>query len=141
MKAAPGNRVDFSVRLVVVLSFTVALAMLLCILWAASVSSVFEGLRYLAGYRWGIVTLVDVYAGALVVAIWMWTCERGFVTWAVWVLVLLCLGHFVSLVYLLIRAARSKTLLEVFAPRLMPARGAPRQDFTVDYSTEDQRSR
>ena len=61
-------------------------------------------------------SLVDVYAGALVVAIWMWACEHRLGNWCLWVVALLCLGHFVSLVYLLCRLLRRRTLPELFAP-------------------------
>ena len=141
MGPAPVNRTDYSVRLVTALSAVVALALLLCILWAASASSVLDGLRYLAGNRWGIVTLLDVYAGALVIAIWMWVCERSFGAWALWVLALLCLGHVVSLVYLLVRTSRSQALLEVFARRCLPARCDPRPNVPPDRGGDGERHR
>jgi len=141
MNAAPASRTDHSVRLVAALSAMVALALLLCILWAASASNVLNALRFLAGDRWGIVTLLDVYAGALVVAIWMWVRERRFATWALWVLALLCLGHFVSLVYLLVRTLHSRALPEVFAPRCMPARGGPHSNSPPNCGDDDKRHR
>jgi len=93
------------------------------IIWASSATSVLTGLRYLAADRWGIVTLLDVYAGVLVVAAWMWACERRAATWVLWVVAMLCLGHLVSLVYLLLRAARARSLAQVF---LQSERGALR---------------
>jgi hypothetical protein len=133
------ERTDYSARLVTAISAIVALALLLCIVWAASASGVLAGLRYLAGDRWGIVTLLDVYAGALVVAIWMWVCERRFGTWCLWLLALLCLGHLVSLVYLLLRISRSQTLLQVFTPARMPPRGALQPDIQPDRGNEGER--
>lgn len=117
MNATPAKGAAFSVRLVQSLGIVFALALLGSIVWASSATNVLDGLRYLAADRWGLVTLLDVYAGAVVVAAWMWVCERRVATWLVWVVALLCLGHLVSLLYLLIRTAGSRTLLEAFAPR------------------------
>jgi hypothetical protein len=139
MDPAPAKRADYSARLVAAISAIVALAMLLCIVWAASVSSVLDGLRYLASDRWGIVTLLDVYAGALVVAIWMWVCERRLRTWCLWVVALLCLGHLVSLTYLLVRISRSWTLLQVFTPARIPPRGGLQPDIQPSSKSEGDR--
>jgi hypothetical protein len=98
------------------MSGVAAVALLAAIVWASSASSVLAGIRYIADDRWGVVTLIDVYAGALLVATWMWICERRLVTWVPWVIALLCLGHLVSLVYLFARTIRAFTLHQVFAP-------------------------
>jgi hypothetical protein len=118
-----GKSVAQSVILVRWLSAGFALVLLAGILWASSASSVLAGIRYLAGDRWAIVTLLDVYAGVLVVAAWMWACEPRVRTWLLWVVALLCLGHFVSLVYLFVRAVRARTLAQVFVRS-----NHPRQD-------------
>ncbi len=86
--------------------------LLAAIIWAAADSTVVDGLRYLAGDRWGIVTLLDVYAGALVVAMLMWLCERRLITWIIWVLALLCLGHLVSVLYVLLLTWRRRQAFE-----------------------------
>jgi hypothetical protein len=88
--------------LVGVFAGVIALALLGGIVWASAASDVVAGLRYLAADRWGVVTLIDVYAGAFVVAVWMWVHERRLVRWVPWVVALMCLGHLVSLVYLLV---------------------------------------
>ncbi len=140
MNAAPRERAELSLRIVIGLSVVGGLALLLGIVWAASDSNVFMGLRYLADNRWGLVTLIDVYAGALVVAVWMWCCRRSVVTWLAWVLALVCLGHLASLLYLLVRASRSRTLVEVFAPAELSGRGvAPASPRTFP-GTEPERS-
>jgi len=96
-------------------------ALLGSIVWAAWASNVFAGLTYLVGDRWGVVTLIDVYAGAMVVAIWMWGCERSRWVWLLWVLGLICLGHLVSVVYVLTRAVRCRTLFELLTPTRLAA--------------------
>jgi hypothetical protein len=130
------HRADASAWPAQVLSALVALVLLLCILWAGSASNVVDGLRYLAGDRWGIVTLLDVYAGALVVALWMWVCQRSLWTWLLWVVALLCLGHFVSMIYLLVQASRNRTLRGVFTPACTP----PRNTWGLHVPPEDGRA-
>lgn len=115
MNPMPSDRVDSSVRMVRALGVVFAAGLLASIVWASSASSLPAGLAHLAADRWGIVTLIDVYAGAVVVAVWMWMCERRLATWLPWVVGLLCLGHLVSLVYLLVRTVRARTLEQVFA--------------------------
>jgi hypothetical protein len=90
--------------------------MLLSIIWASAASGILDGLRYLLADRWAIVTLLDVYAGAVVVGIWMWSCERRLTTWIPWFVGVLCLGHLVSLVYLIVRTVGGRNLSEVIAP-------------------------
>lgn len=115
MKPIPAGGSCFSLRFVRGLCAAFALLLLAGIIWAASESNVIEGLRLLASERWGVVTLLDVYAGALVVALWMWVCERRVATWVLWVLALLCLGHLVSLTYLIVRTLRCRNLTEVIS--------------------------
>ena len=97
------NGRGLNVIVVVSLSSLVSLCLVSGVIWAGNESSVFEGIAYLVAHRWGVVTLLDVYAGALVVAIWMWRSERRIQNWLLWVLALLCLGHLVSLVWLIVR--------------------------------------
>ena len=59
------------------------------------------------------------YAGVVVVAAWMWACERRVASWLAWVVAMLCLGHLVSLVYLFVRAARARSLAQVFVRKLV----------------------
>ncbi|MCO6435730.1 MAG: DUF1475 family protein [Phycisphaerae bacterium] len=87
------------------------------IVWASMASTLSAGLSHLAADRWGVVTLVDVYAGAFVVAAWMWNVERRLSTWLPWCVALLCLGHLVSVAYLVVRALRAATLQDIFSGR------------------------
>lgn len=87
----------------VTLSLAALLAALLlgAIIWASSATDVVAGLRYLIADRWGVVTLIDVYAGAFVVAVLMKTREPRTRVWLVWVAALIILGHLVSLAFLI----------------------------------------
>jgi hypothetical protein len=114
LNSTHGNSVAQSVILVRWLSAGFALVLLAGIIWASSATSVLTGLEHLAADRWGIVTLLDIYAGVVVVAAWIWACERRVTSWLPWVVAMLCLGHLVSLVYLFVRAMRARTLAQVF---------------------------
>jgi hypothetical protein len=94
----------------------VLLALLAGITWAAQQSGIRAGMEHLLSDRWGIVTLLDLYAGGFVIACWIRICVRSWWTWLLWVLGLVCLGHLVSLTFLLWRAVRARTWIEVFAP-------------------------
>ncbi len=87
------------------------------IVWAAAESGLDVGLRHLFANRWGIMTLLDVYAGGLCVALWLRVVERHTWRWCAWVLGLLLLGNLVALLYLTGRAFRARTLPEIFMPR------------------------
>ena len=107
-------------------------ALLAGIVWASVDSNVVDGLRAISADRWGLVTLVDVYAGAFVVAVWMRVCEDRWMTWLCWVIALLCLGHLVSLAYLLMRSVRADTLVGVFAPSECLFRGGTDERTVAD---------
>lgn len=93
------------------------LVLLAGIIWAAAESSLSAGMRHLLADRWGIVTLVDIYAGVFAVACWIRVCERNTIVWLLWVLGMLGLGHLVSVAYLLYRCAKADSLADVFSAR------------------------
>lgn len=104
-------------KLLLVMSAIMVLTLITGIIWASLDSNPVDGLRFLAGNRWGIVTLLDVCAGVLAMAIWIWHCDQRMKTWLVWVVAMLILGHLVSLAYLVIRAARERDLTELDVAR------------------------
>lgn len=116
MAGCGSTRLTLSVTLVAWLASASAAVLLAAIVWAASESSLSEGLRAIASDRWGIVTLIDVYAGVLVVATWIRAREPRTGVWLAWVAGLICLGHLVSLVYLAICAWRARRVEELFPP-------------------------
>lgn len=99
-------------KLLLIICALTLLALTAGIVWASIDSNLVNGLRYLVDDRWGIVTLLDVYAGVIAVATWIWMCERRMAAWLPWVAAMLCLGHVVSLVYILIRSAKVGDLSE-----------------------------
>lgn len=102
-----------------VVASTLALLLLLALIgliaWASLELNVVDGSRWLLSTRWGVVTVLDVYAGAFVVAVWMRATTRSTAAWLAWVVALLCLGHAVSLAYLLTRLARGRSLARAFS--------------------------
>ena len=72
---------------------------------------------------WGIVTLIDLYAGFFVVAAWIAAIERNALRSLLWLIALLCLGNLATLVYVALRARRARTWREIF----IPASPAPAQ--------------
>ena len=63
---------------------------------------------------WGVVTLVEVYVGYAILAVWMVYREPSALSGVLWVIALMLIGHLVSAVYLLRAAATAKGDLHVF---------------------------
>ncbi len=80
------------------------------------------GLALVADSWWGITTLADLGAGVAVIAVWICVLERRPAVCAAWIIGLMCLGNFTTLVYLLVRSLRQPTIHDVFlAPRPGPS--------------------
>lgn len=89
------------------------LAGLLAAIVAGSLSGpVTDAVAAMAADPWGLATLVDVYAGLLVVAVWIWCVERRPGLRALWIPLLFVLGNVVTLVVLLLRLRRCRDLGE-----------------------------
>lgn len=100
-----------------------AATLLLAIIWSAAASPLSAGMSHLLADRWGITTLIDIYVGAVFVATWMLLWERNRAIWALWVVGLVCLGHLVTMIYLLRRAFQARDLADVFVPPALRAVG------------------
>lgn len=89
-------------------AFVVALIALI----VASVmqESLMDGLRHVWSRRWGVTTLVDLYAGLFVVAAWMIAVEGRIRRAAPWIAGLLVVGNLATVVYLLVRSWRRDTV-------------------------------
>lgn len=64
------------------------------------------GLGALVETRWGVTTLVDLYAGLIVIGAWIAALERRPGRVAAWWIALALLGNFTAIVYLLTRCFR-----------------------------------
>lgn len=67
--------------------------------WAGAEASLADGLRELVSHRWGIVTLVDLYAGLAVWAVVIFWIERDWRVASIWAVGLVLLGNYTTLIY------------------------------------------
>ncbi len=102
------------IRVVQVVTGGALLALLGSIVWAALESGIDAGLRQLLGFRWGVATLIDVYAGGLVVAIWIRSQQPRLSVWLAWVAALALAGNAAALAYVLLRTRRARSLRDLF---------------------------
>ena len=63
-----------------VISYFISLAMISVILWAQNQTSLFDSI--IPTLPWGIVSLVDLYSGFILIAIWMIYREKNY--WCCW---------------------------------------------------------
>lgn len=59
-----------------VISYFISLAMISVILWAQNQTSLFDSI--IPTLPWGIVSLVDLYSGFILIAIWMIYREKNY---------------------------------------------------------------
>jgi len=85
------------------------LAVMLAVLAWAIAAGDFRGEgRLLLHMPWGIMTLVDLYAGLTLVGCWIALTERAWLPVAGWVLALVFLGNIASLLFVLHRARAAR---------------------------------
>lgn len=86
------------------------------IVWASLEKSVLEIFKVMWAERWGIVTLVDLYAGFVVTGTWICLLERRAVRCLPWLAAMFLLGNLATAVFILYRARRARTLRDIFMP-------------------------
>lgn len=57
---------------------------------------------------WGIVSLVDLYVGFILFALWIFYRESNLITSIVWIILLMVLGFFIGALYVFVVAMTSK---------------------------------
>ena len=57
---------------------------------------------------WGIVSLVDLYVGFILFALWMYYREKSIVTSMIWIILIMVLGFFIGALYVFIALITSK---------------------------------
>ena len=65
---------------------------------------------------WGIVSLVDLYVGFSLFAIWMYVKESNKWIALVWIVLLMVLGFFTGALYLLIKSLKATSMQELLLP-------------------------
>jgi hypothetical protein len=101
------------VRIVAALCVLSIVAMLWLFVISSQEMGLSAGLREVAGTWWGITTLADLGVGLLFVALWICLLERK--AWArpLWVLAVFMLGNFTTLIYILVRCRRARSIREL----------------------------
>ena len=94
-----------------VISYFISLAMISVILWAQNQTSLFDSI--IPTLPWGIVSLVDLYSGFILIAIWMIYREKIY-TSVVWVFFLMLLGNLTTAVYVIYCIYNSKNDIKKF---------------------------
>ena len=81
-----------------VTSYFISFAMVSVILWAQNQTSLFDSL--IPSLPWGIVSLVDLYSGFILIAIWMIYREENYSS-ILWVFFLMTLGNLTTAIYVI----------------------------------------
>lgn len=82
--------------------------------WAGKQANLIVALSAMASDPWGAVTLLDLYAGLIVVSIWIFHVERRSWVAALWTVGLFGLGNFATLLYLFFRSFTVQGPREMF---------------------------
>ncbi|MFZ4575651.1 MAG: DUF1475 family protein, partial [Phycisphaerales bacterium] len=125
----PTARTSGPVRIAAVLAAVVAMGMVVMIVDASLEKSVLEIFRVLFAEKWGVVTLVDLYAGFVVTGTWIVLCERRAVRYLPWLAAMALLGNLATLVYIAWRGFRAQSLRDLFMPT--PPGAKPRKVFRL----------
>ncbi len=81
-----------------VTSYFISFAMVSVILWAQNQTSLFDS--QIPSLPWGIVSLVDLYSGFILIAIWMIYREENYSS-ILWVFFLMTLGNLTTAIYVI----------------------------------------
>jgi hypothetical protein len=79
-----------------------------------SVIVIFE---QLLAERWGVVTLIDLYAGFAFVILWIGVCERKWTRTLAWTIAIMGLGNLATLAYIALRCRKAAHLEQIVVPR------------------------
>ena len=88
-----------------VIAYLITIAMVSTIFWAQNQVSVFDSI--IPSLPWGVVSLVDLYAGFILVGIWIFYKEKT-VSALVWIFFLMTLGNLTTAIYVIYGLNKSK---------------------------------
>ena len=94
-----------------VIAYFISLAMISVILWAQNQISIFDSI--IPTLPWGIVSLVDLYSGFILIAIWMIYREKTYIS-VIWVFFLMTLGNLTTAFYVIYCVNNSKNDMKKF---------------------------
>ena len=81
-----------------VIAYLITIAMVSTIFWAQNQVSVFDSI--IPSLPWGVVSLVDLYAGFILVGIWIFYKEKT-ISALVWIFFLMTLGNLTTAIYVI----------------------------------------
>ncbi len=91
-----------------ILAWIGLLAMTIALLNGFINGSFFEDGQVIINNPWGIVSLVDLYVGFLLLAMWIAFREKTLVSSILWIISLMILGFFIGSLYVLISLYKSE---------------------------------
>lgn len=95
------------------------------IIWAAVGGDFSADGATILGLPWGVVSIIDIYAGAALVAAWIWWRD-GPRAGIGWVAALVVLGHLATALYVAWRAWSSESVESLLMGPRMPERTSGR---------------
>ena len=94
-----------------VIAYLITIAMVSTIFWAQNQVSLFDSI--IPSLPWGIVSLVDLYAGFVFVGIWIFYKEKGIFA-LIWIFFLMILGNLTTAIYVIYSLNKSKGNISKF---------------------------
>ena len=88
-----------------VIAYLITIAMVSTIFWAQNQVSLFDST--IPSLPWGVVSLVDLYAGFILVGIWIFYKEKT-VSALVWIFFLMTLGNLTTAIYVIYSLNKSE---------------------------------
>ena len=94
-----------------VIAYLITIAMVSTIFWAQSQVSLFDST--IPSLPWGIVSLVDLYAGFILIGIWILYKEKA-LSALIWIFFLMILGNLTTAIYVIYSLNKSKGNISKF---------------------------
>lgn len=92
------------------------MALVALIVWASFEKHVLAIFKVMLGERWGIVTLIDLYAGFVIAGTWICVVERRLYRAGPWLIAIFFLGNLATAGYVVFRAMRARSIRDIFIP-------------------------
>ena len=94
-----------------VTAYLITIAMVSTIFWAQNQVSLFDSI--IPSLPWGIVSLVDLYAGFILIGIWISYKEKA-LSELIWIFFLMILGNLTTAIYVIYSLNKSKGNISKF---------------------------
>ena len=96
-------------KIAIVLLIACGIAMAAALVYGFGFGGGWTEVGYLMDYPWFVVSLVDVYVGFILFAIWIASREKPIVS-VVWILLLMTMGNLVACIYAIYAISKVKPL-------------------------------